>query len=74
VGFRSRADDLAESSDRPAGTTRITTSDRAAKTILLPKLAPLLRMYQDIKVDIVVDDGLTDIVAERYDARRPDRE
>jgi DNA-binding transcriptional LysR family regulator len=32
---------LAEMSDKPAGTIRITTSDHAAKTILLPKLAPL---------------------------------
>ena len=34
----------------------------------LPWLAPLLRAYRDIKVDIVVDHELTDIVAERYDA------
>ena len=40
---------LAESSDKPAGTIRITTTDHAAKTILLPKLAPLLRAYRDIK-------------------------
>lgn len=59
---------LAELSDKPAGTIRITTSDHAAKTILIPKLAPLLRAYRDIKVDIVVDYGLTDIAAERYDA------
>nr|HEX4317260.1 LysR family transcriptional regulator [Kofleriaceae bacterium] len=59
---------LAATSDKPAGTIRITTSDHAAKSILLPKLAPLLRAYRDIKVDIVVDYGLTDIAAERYDA------
>jgi len=59
---------LSAMSDKPAGTIRITTSDHAAKTILLPKLAPLLRAYRDIKVDIVVDYGLTDIVTERFDA------
>ncbi len=59
---------LAQTSDKPAGTIRITTSDHAAKTILLPKLAPLLRAYRDIKVEIVIDYGLTDIAAERYDA------
>lgn len=59
---------LSAMSDKPAGTIRITTSDHAAKTILLPKLAPLLRAYRDIKVEIVVDYGLTDIVAERFDA------
>ena len=59
---------LSAMSDKPAGSIRITTSDHAAKTILLPKLAPLLRAYRDIKVELVVDYGLTDIVAERFDA------
>ena len=36
--------------------------------ILWPKLAKLLPDYPDIKVEIIVDYGLTDIVAERYDA------
>jgi len=34
----------------------------------LPKLAKLLRDYPDIKVEIAVDYGLTDIVTQRYDA------
>ena len=34
----------------------------------MPKLAPLLREYPDIKVEIIIDYGLTDIVAQRYDA------
>lgn len=59
---------LSATRDKPAGTIRLTSSDHAAKTILLPKLAPLLRAYRDIKVEIVVDYGLTDIVTERYDA------
>ena len=54
--------------EKPAGTIRITATGNAADTILLPKLAPLLRDYPDVKVEIVVDYGLTDIVAERYDA------
>jgi DNA-binding transcriptional LysR family regulator len=36
--------------------------------VLWPVLAPLLRGYPDIKVELIVDYGLTDIVAERYDA------
>jgi DNA-binding transcriptional LysR family regulator len=59
---------LSAMSDKPAGNIRITTSDHAAKTILLPKLAPLLRAYRDIKIELVVDYGLTDIVTERFDA------
>jgi DNA-binding transcriptional LysR family regulator len=59
---------LSDLRDKPAGSLRITTSDHAANTILLPKLAPLLREYPDIKIELVVDYGLNDIVAERYDA------
>jgi DNA-binding transcriptional LysR family regulator len=59
---------LAELRATPAGTIRITTSDHAANTILLPKLGRVLPAYPDVKVEIVVDYGLTDIVASRYDA------
>jgi DNA-binding transcriptional LysR family regulator len=54
--------------DKPAGTVRITATEFAAETILLPKLARTLRDNPDVKVEIVVDYGLTDIVAERFDA------
>jgi DNA-binding transcriptional LysR family regulator len=54
--------------EKPAGTIRITATEYAADAILLPKLAKLLRGYPDIKVEIVIDYGLTDIVAQRYDA------
>jgi DNA-binding transcriptional LysR family regulator len=53
---------------KPAGTIRITATEYAADAILLPKLAKLLRDYPDIKVEIGIDYGLTDIVAQRYDA------
>ncbi len=54
--------------ERPAGTIRITATDYAADTILWPKLAKFLPDYPDIKVEIVIDYGLTDIVAGRFDA------
>lgn len=54
--------------ETPAGTVRITTGEHSAQTILWPTLAKLLPRYPDIKVELVVDYGLTDIVAERYDA------
>jgi DNA-binding transcriptional LysR family regulator len=53
---------------KPAGTIRITATEFAIDTILLPKLAKLLRKYPDIKVEMIVDYGLTDIVAQQYDA------
>jgi DNA-binding transcriptional LysR family regulator len=59
---------VSEFREKPAGTIRITATEHATDSILLPKLAKLLRDYPDIKVEIVVDYGLTDIVAERFDA------
>ena len=53
---------------KPAGTIRITATEYATDAILLPKLAKLLREYPDIKVEIIIDYGLTNIVTERYDA------
>ena len=59
---------LSEFRDRPAGTIRLTTIDYVVDTLLWPKLAGFLRQYPDIRIEIVVDYGLTDIVAERFDA------
>jgi DNA-binding transcriptional LysR family regulator len=54
--------------DKPAGTIRITASEHAADTLLWPVLRELLPAHPDIHVEVIVDYGLTDIVAERYDA------
>jgi DNA-binding transcriptional LysR family regulator len=59
---------VTELREKPAGTIRITATENATETVLLPRLAPLLREYPDIKVEIIIDYGLTDIVAHRYDA------
>jgi DNA-binding transcriptional LysR family regulator len=59
---------LSELRDKPSGTIRITAGEHAAEAILWPALAKLLRRYPDIKVELVIDYGLIDIVAERYDA------
>jgi DNA-binding transcriptional LysR family regulator len=59
---------LSELREKPAGTIRITAGEHAADAILWPAIAELLPAYPDIKVEIIVDYGLTDIVAERYDA------
>ncbi|HEV3409074.1 MAG TPA: LysR substrate-binding domain-containing protein, partial [Chthoniobacterales bacterium] len=59
---------LSELRDKPAGTIRITAVDFVADTILWPKLSRVLKDYPDIKVEITIDYGLTDIVAQRYDA------
>ncbi|MDR9760173.1 LysR family transcriptional regulator [Rhizobium redzepovicii] len=54
--------------EKPAGTIRINAGEHAANAVLWPALAKLLPEYPDINVEIIVDYGLTDIVAERYDA------
>src|SRR5579863_3440272 len=54
--------------DKPAGTIRITASDYGASAILWPRLQKFLRAYPEIKVEIIVDNGFVDIVAQRYDA------
>src|ERR671913_351775 len=59
---------VSELREKPAGTIRITATENATETILVPKLAPLLREYPDVKVEIIIDYGLTDIVAQQYDA------
>ncbi|HEX4407837.1 MAG TPA: LysR family transcriptional regulator [Xanthobacteraceae bacterium] len=59
---------LSELRAKPAGTIRITATEYAVDAILLPKLGKLLRDYPDIKIESTVDYGLTDIVAQRYDA------
>src|SRR6266567_2635094 len=58
---------VSELREKPAGTIRITATEFSIDTILLPKLPPL-REYSDIKVEMIVDYGLTDIVAQQYDA------
>lgn len=59
---------LADLRGNPAGTVRITAGEHAAQTVLWPKLSKLLRQYPEIKVELIVDYGLRDIVADRYDA------
>jgi DNA-binding transcriptional LysR family regulator len=54
--------------DTPAGTVRLTASDHAIDSLVWPKLAGVLQKYPDIQVEIVVDYGLTDIVAGQFDA------
>jgi DNA-binding transcriptional LysR family regulator len=59
---------LTELRDKPAGSIRITSVEHASKTILYPAMCGLLPDYPDIKVEIVSDYGLVDIVADRFDA------
>ncbi|TCU11240.1 LysR family transcriptional regulator [Rhizobium sullae] len=59
---------LTELRERPAGNIRITASDHAINWIIWPKLRRFLPNNPDIKVELVRENGLSDIVTERFDA------
>jgi DNA-binding transcriptional LysR family regulator len=59
---------LSELRDRPSGTIRISTSEHAAHAVLWPVLERLLPAYPDVHVELAIESGFTDIVAERFDA------
>lgn len=61
-------DMLTELRDKPAGTVRITCGPSVLHMTLLPKLAPILREYPDIKLEFDANHGFRNIVADRYDA------
>jgi len=66
--IEAQIDALSELREKPAGTIRITASDYAINYVLWPKLRAFLPKYPDIKVELMLDNGLSDIVTERYDA------
>ena len=59
---------LSERRSKPAGTIRVSAGEHSALTVLQPAIARLLPQYPDINVEVIVENGMTDIVAARYDA------
>lgn len=59
---------LRDTRDRPAGNIRLTAGEHAMDTVLWPRLKPFMQTYPDINIEVTVDNGLTDIVDERFDA------
>lgn len=59
---------MAEWRGQPSGTVRITTFAHAARMVLLPKLPAFLLAHPDVRVEVDIEDGLTDIVASGFDA------
>lgn len=59
---------LSELRDKPAGTIRVTAGEHAVNSVLWPKLAKFLPTYPDINVEVSTDNGLIDIVEQRFDA------
>lgn len=61
-------DALTELRDKPAGSVRITSGDHVLRTVLLPRLLPLMHQYPDVNIEFDINYGLRDIVADRFDA------
>ena len=66
--IRDAMTDVAEYRDTPTGTIRLNTSEAAARMVLEPLILTFLRRYPDMRVDLVADARLRDIVAEGSDA------
>src|ERR1700732_5330236 len=60
--------DTVAATGRTAGTLRINTLGMAAKQIIAPRLGRFHQAHPDVVLDVVIDDGLSDIVAGRFDA------
>jgi DNA-binding transcriptional LysR family regulator len=59
---------LGELREKPSGTIRITAGKHAAVTLISPMLPEFRRTYPEIRVEIIVEGRLDDIVALRFDA------
>ena len=52
----------------PSGTVRLTATKNAVTAVVMPVLPAFLAAHPDVRVELIVDDTLTDIVAGRFDA------
>lgn len=67
-GIESDLADLVAFREKPSGTVRLTLSDHALQTLVWPKLSRTLSDYPDVKVELYSDNGMRNIVEERFDA------
>ncbi len=67
-GIDQELEALSDLRGKPAGTLRINAGEHAVRSVLWPKLDGFLTAYPDIKVEVHIDNGYTDIVAGRFDA------
>ena len=54
--------------DRPSGTVRITATKHAVMSVVMPALPSFRAACPDVRVELIVEDALTDIVMNRFDA------
>ncbi len=67
-GIEADLADLVAFREKPSGTIRLTLSDHALQTLVWPKLSRVLSDYPDVKVELYSDNGMRNIVEERFDA------
>lgn len=67
-GLRSAADAVGALADAPRGTLRLNISAGAEGFLRGPLLADFLRAYPDVRLDLIVDEDVGDIVAAGYEA------
>jgi DNA-binding transcriptional LysR family regulator len=68
AGLDEEIEALSQTRGEAIGTVRITTGKHAADTVLWPMLPSFMRRHPGIEIEVCVDDGMTDVVAGRYDA------
>jgi len=61
-------EDVDQHRDRPSGVLRINTSLGAARMILAPLVLEYLRRYPEMRVELVTETRLIDLVSEGFDA------
>lgn len=66
--FAAALEGLAQSQGRATGTLRINMPRPAYKVLIATHLAGFAVRHPDVKLEFALDDGLADIVAERFDA------
>ncbi|GLQ90022.1 LysR family transcriptional regulator [Dyella flagellata] len=52
---------------KPSGTLRLTTSTDYGMAVIAPALAEFRRLHPSLQVDLVINDQINDLIAERFD-------
>jgi DNA-binding transcriptional LysR family regulator len=67
-GFEAAIESVNAFRETPTGRLRLTMPPPVARFVLAPVLARFLKRYPEIVLETTVESGLTDIVADRFDA------
>ena len=67
-GFEAAVESVNDFRETPAGHLRLTMPPPVARFVFAPMLARFIERYPEIVLETTVESGLTDIVADRYDA------